>query len=274
MDNSGDLKIAVTGGGGQLGSELVRLGCIPLHGRLMSEKMVLAIETIKPDAIINCAAMTDVDACEKNMMMAVATNAAGVEFLSHQFRGHLIQLSTDYVFDGVSGSYSVRDTPNPISIYGWTKLGGELFARRHIGPALIVRTTILFSSAKNNFVSKIVAQLERDEVVKLYNANMIGTPTYVPALAGEIMRMINDGYQGLAHVAGNSFMSRLAFARMIAEEFGYDPEMIVDCGISEDGAPRPKKAGLICDYTDYKAVSAQDPLEGLRELANNKKGVL
>ncbi|MHC4196269.1 MAG: sugar nucleotide-binding protein [Planctomycetota bacterium] len=79
------MKIAVTGPKGQLGSELVRQGAIPLPGRLMSEEMTANIEAIRPDAIINCAAMTDVDGCEKDILMAAAVNTAGVEYLSYRF---------------------------------------------------------------------------------------------------------------------------------------------------------------------------------------------
>jgi dTDP-4-dehydrorhamnose reductase len=144
------VKIAVTGPNGQLGRELVKQGAIPLRGRLMSEEMTTNIERIKPDAIINCAALTDVDWCEKNILQAAATNAAGVEYLSHRFDGYLIQISTDYVFDGRNGPYGVRDAPNPINIYGWSKLGGELITQKHRGPSLITRATILFSTANNN----------------------------------------------------------------------------------------------------------------------------
>jgi len=197
------MKIAVTGPNGQLGSELVKQGAIPLRGRLMSEEMDANIESIKPDAIINCAAMTDVDGCEKEPLMAAATNMAGVEYLSHRFGGYLIQISTDYVFDGQNGPYGVRDAPSPINIYGWSKLGGELVARCHRGPSLIIRTTILFSSTNNNFVAKIVKQLRRGEKINLYNPEIVGTPTYVPALAAEILRIVRVEYEGVAHIAAN-----------------------------------------------------------------------
>ncbi|MHC4635764.1 MAG: SDR family oxidoreductase [Planctomycetota bacterium] len=142
LRNQGEkiVKIAVTGPRGQLGRELVKQGAAPLPGLLMSEEMTANIELIKPDAIINCAAMTDVDGCEKDILMAAAVNTAGVEYLSYRFPGYLIQISTDYVFDGENGPYGVRDTPSPISIYGWSKWGGELVTRRHRGPSLIIRT--------------------------------------------------------------------------------------------------------------------------------------
>jgi dTDP-4-dehydrorhamnose reductase len=102
----------------------------------MSEEMTANIETIKPDAIINCAAMTNVDGCEKDVLQAAATNTAGVKYLSYRFSGYLIQISTDYIFDGRFGPYSVRDAPSPINFYGWSKLGGELAAQRHCGRLL------------------------------------------------------------------------------------------------------------------------------------------
>jgi dTDP-4-dehydrorhamnose reductase len=242
------MKISVTGPKGQLGSELVRQGAIPLHGRLMSEEMTANIEAIKPDAIINCAAMTDVDGCEKDTLMAAAVNMAGVEYLSYRFPGYLIQISTDYVFNGQHGPYGVRDEPSPINIYGWSKLGGELIMRRRRGLSLIIRTTILFSSADNNFVAKIVKQLRQGDKINMYNPDIIGTPTYVPALAAEIMWVVQGEYKGIAHIAGSPSVSRLEFAREIANAFGYDPALITPNYGEIDGAPRPQKAGLICDH--------------------------
>ncbi len=265
------MKIAVTGPTGQLGSELVRQGGIPLRGRLMSEEMTANIEEIKPDAIINCAAMTDVDGCEKNILQAAATNAAGVEYLSYRFPGYLIQISTDYVFDGQSGPYVVRDAPNPINIYGWSKLGAELIAQRHRGPSLIVRTTILFSTTNNNFVAKIVKQLRQGATINLYSPDMTGTPTYVPMLATEILRMVQAGYVGCSHVAGRPAVTRLEFARHIADVFGYDPLWIIpDYTPLADMAPRPLKAGLFCDHSGYRSVDGHNWLDGLEELSKQK----
>ena len=265
------MKIAVIGPNGQLGSELVRQGAIPLYGLLMSPEMTDNIKTIEPDAIINCAALTDVDYCERHVHQAAIVNAGGVDYLSDIFGGYLIQMSTDYVFDGRSGPYGVRDAPNPISIYGWAKLGGELALRRHQGPSLIIRTTILFSSADNNFVAKVAKQLKDGSTVNMYSPQMIGSPTYVPALATEIMRIVNDGYIGLAHVAGSPVSTRLEFARQIARAFGYDPGRIKP---NHDQltlvAPRPMKAGLICDHDGYLPIASHNYIDGLIELSNQK----
>lgn len=265
-----DMKIAVTGPDGQLGSELVKQGAIPLRGRLMSEEMTANIEAIKPDTIINCAAMTDVDGCEKEPLMAAATNAAGVEYLSRVFSGYLIQISTDYVFDGQNGPYGVRDAPNPIGIYGWSKLGGELVARRHRGPSLIIRATILFSGTNNNFVAKVVQQLRRACKINISNPDLAGSPTYVPTLAAEILRIVQAKYTDVGHIAGSPCISRLEFARQIARTFDYDPAVIMPNHNSIDGAPRPQRAGLICDHSGYKTVIGHNWFDGLLELSKQK----
>jgi dTDP-4-dehydrorhamnose reductase len=271
------MKIAVTGPNGQLGRELVKQGATPLRGYLMSEEMTAGIEAIKPDAIINCAAMTDVDGCEKNIFQAVATNTAGVEWLSYRFPGYLVQISTDYVFNGKTGPYEVRDSPSPINIYGWSKLGGELVARSHRGPSLIIRTTILFSSANNNFVAKIVKQLRRGKEVTLYNPGLLGTPTYVPALATEILRIVRLEYDGVAHVAGRPNVTRLEFGHEIARTFGYDSSMIgafptfSTPNLSDAGdALRPLVAGLVCDHNKYGKIVSHNYIDGLKDLAKQK----
>jgi dTDP-4-dehydrorhamnose reductase len=241
----------------------------------MSEEMTANIETIKPDAIINCAALTDVDHCEKNILQAAVTNAASVEWLSYRFPGYLIQISTDYVFDGETGPYGVRNAPNPINIYGWSKRGGELAALRHRGLSLIIRTTILFSSTNNNFVAKIVKQLRGNNTVKLYSPGIVGTPTYVPALAAEILRIVGVKYEGVAHIAGTPGISRLGFARSIAEFFGYDLDRIRPIYLHHDKpialmAPRPKRAGLISDHNGYRPIITSRWKDGLLELSKQK----
>lgn len=268
------MKVAITGPDGQLGSELVRQGCIPLRGRFFSPHLASAIDAIKPDAIINTAAHTAVDRCEDRIAVASDVNMRGVSFLSNWFDGYLIQISTDYIFDGLSGPYSPNDPPNPLSIYGWSKLGGELIARRHKGPWLIIRTTVLFSGANNNFVAKVVKRLEQGEKVILYQPNLIGTPTYVPALGEEIIRLVKEEYTGVAHVAGRVHMTRLEFARLIACAFGFDPndiEPVDTIDASYQAAPRPYKAGLVSDHDGFRPVNSHSAADGLRELAERYK---
>jgi len=262
------MRIGITGHNGQLGRELVKLGGIPIRGRLMSEEIKINIEGLKPDAIINCAALTDVDYCETNCLEAAATNTAGADFLARLFNGYLVQISTDYIFDGLNGPYGVRDAPNPISVYGWSKLGGELATKRNRGPWLIIRTTVLFGDRSNNFVAKIVKQLREKSHATLYNPELIGTPTYIPALAAEIMRIVNERYTGIVHIAGKDHLTRLEFARAVAKTFGYDPGRVWGTDILVKGtAPRPVRAGLICDHSEYKPITSHNVIDGLKELA-------
>ncbi len=265
------MKIAVTGAKGQLGSELVRQGCIPLQGRLPFTETQTEIKAMNPYAIINCAAMTNVDGCENRVDAACFTNTNCVDWLSLWFKGYLVQISTDYIFDGLSGPYSPNDAPNPLSIYGWSKLGGELIARRHREPWLIIRTTILFSQSTNNFVYKIVKQLEQGKKVMMYQPGLIGTPTYVPDLAKEVIRIVKAEYTGVAHIAGNRSMTRLFFAQMIAQAFGFNSDDIVPVDGKPTGAPRPPIAGLVCDHSGYSPVNGHSAKEGLWELAGKYK---
>lgn len=265
------MKIAVTGAKGQLGSELVRQGYAPLLGRLAEANLYADIRIKSPNTIINCAAMTNVDGCESDPHRAMMTNVNGLDWLSLTGNYYLVQISTDYIFDGLSGPYTTRDAPNPLSIYGWSKLGGELITRRHTGSWLIIRTTVLFSQSTNNFVYKIVKQLEQGKKVTMYQPDLMGTPTYVPALAKEIIRIVKEKYTGVAHIAGNRLMTRLYFAQLIAETFGFNPDDIVPTDDKPTGAPRPPIAGLICDHSGYLPINSHYPHEGLEELAEQYK---
>jgi dTDP-4-dehydrorhamnose reductase len=269
------MKVAVTGPAGQLGSELVRQGYIPLKGRFFSPDMIEEIEQIAPDVIINCAAKTNVDSCEAELAAAIDVNTRAVRFLQSCFDGYLVQISTDYIFDGMAGPYTPTDPPNPLSIYGWSKLGGELITRQHKGLWLIIRTTVLFSEAENNFVAKMVRQLAQGKPVTLYQSGLRGTPTYVPKLAAEIIRMVNKQYTGVAHVAGSYQVDRAEFADAIVAAFGLDPSLIIPTdNKSLTSAPRPPIAGLISDHRQGKIsypVNSHNPLYGLRELAERYK---
>ena len=119
-------------------------------------------------------------------------------------------------------------------------------------------------------MAKIVKQLRRGGEINMYNPYIAGMPTYVPALAIEIMRIVQAEYRGLAHIAGNHCMSRIAFARRIAEAFGYDPAVIVPNYDSIDDTPRPILAGLVSDHDGYQPINSHDYHDGLLELSKQK----
>ena len=140
--------IAVTGYKGRLGSQLVKLGCIPLECNVTSGADIKrAIDKSKPDVIINCAAKTNVDACESNKgyKEALAVNFRGATNIQDVFSGHLIQISTDYVFNCLDGPYHEDFIKlDPINSYAFSKFGAEAGLMPNYsmsGDVTIVRTT-------------------------------------------------------------------------------------------------------------------------------------
>jgi dTDP-4-dehydrorhamnose reductase len=190
--------------------------------------------------------------------------------LRHLYRGRLIHISTDFIFDGRDGPYLERDRPNPISIYGWSKLGGELAVGGQ-PETLIVRTTILFDGQHRNFVTSILKQLRKGEPVDLYGWWLAGSPTYVPHLVeGLVYCAENWTMEKVLNIAGNRVVTRLELAQCVAREFGYSPDQIhrVDA-LAPSGiqvAPRPIQAGLIVDKAIEMEVPIRDPILGLRKI--------
>lgn len=256
------MRIAVTGPRGRLGSELVRRGCMPLTSNITEWwHLRTEIDALNPDIIINCAAYTDVDGCENAPRHAAAVNTAGVYILTQAFTGKLIHISTDYIFDGQAGPYTEEATPNPISIYGWSKLGGELVLRDR-PDTLIVRTTVLFDQFSYNFVTSVIRRLLNGEQVVA--SILHGSPTYVPHLAEAILKATD--LSGVINIAGSCVMSRWEFARMIAAELGLDD--LVKVGQVTGHAPRPLWAGLKVDKAQSLGLPIYDPLDGVKEVVN------
>ena len=117
------------------------------------------VSAISPDVIINLAALTNVDLCESNPRLAHAINFQGVKNLVNTFKGSIIHISTDYVFDGKLGQYKENDIPNPINVYGFTKLEAEKLLFKKSKKSLIIRTNVLYDYQKKspyffkNFIS-------------------------------------------------------------------------------------------------------------------------
>jgi dTDP-4-dehydrorhamnose reductase len=119
---------------------------------------------------------------------------------------------------------------------------------------------------------KVVKQLRRGGKIEIYNPEIIGTPTYVPFLATETLRIVRTRYEGIAHIAGWPKVKRLTFARQVAGAFGYEPGLIEPNYGKEEGAPRPLNAGLICDHNGYQGIDSHNYRDGLLELSK-KKGI-
>ena len=280
------MKIAVTGSRGRLGSELVKRGCIPIQGNLTYQiELDSQLKNITPDVIIHCAAYTDVDGCESAPHLAANTNTGCTYNLRQAFDGKIIYISTDYIFDGANGPYREFDKPNPISIYGWSKLGGELVLRKCIDPNpnsiydwskfagemsvkdecdLVVRTTCLYDHDSNNFATAIIKSLWRGESPRVPDS-LQGNPTYIPHLAEGILKAIELDLSGIINIAGSRIISRFEFARHLARKACSD-EYRVKAGLVMGKAPRPLRGGLITEKAQSLGIPIYSMSEGIEEL--------
>ena len=217
------------GANGMLGQDLIALlgdrgnGVDIADIDITSPESVMAvIGDLKPEVVINCAAYTDVDGCESNIETAMAVNGEGVGYLAMACRdigALLVQVSTDYIFDGGKGTpYVEDDAPCPLSVYGESKLVGEMnaaFCQEH----LIVRTQWLYGLHGNNFVETMLRLgAERDELAVV--DDQIGSPTWTVDLARAIVALVDAGCRGIYHAANAEFCSWNGFARAIFEEAG------------------------------------------------------
>jgi len=248
--------ILVVGSKGMLGQELMGLFGAAARGvdvdevditDLASVQRVLL--TLKPRVVVNAAAYTDVDGCESQAELALQVNGEGVAHLAmitKEIGAKLVQVSTDYVFDGGKGSpYLEDDAPAPLSIYGESKLAGEMNARFN-PDHLIVRTQWLYGHAGKNFVETMLRLAgERSELAVV--DDQVGSPTWTRDLALAIQALIDKGCCGTYHAANAGFVSWNGFAREIFRLTGLD--IVVNPMTTAEldrPAPRPLYSTLDC----------------------------
>ena len=207
---------------------------------------------LEPEVVINCAALTNVDACEKERDLAWRINVTGVEHLAEAVKksgAPLVHISSDYVFDGRRGPYAEGDRPEPLSYYGKTKLASENVLRASGVPYLIARTMVLFGYAegvKQNFALWLIDSLSAGTAIRVVD-DQLGNPTLADDLAYALLKGVELKKRGVYHIAGRDIVSRYAFAVRLAEVFGLDPGLIQPIKTSqlEQPAPRPLNSGLI-----------------------------
>jgi dTDP-4-dehydrorhamnose reductase len=258
--------IGVTGHRGRLGQELIRRGCIPIKADVTNFKQLGdVIRQVTPDVVVHCASRTNVDMCESAAISTAKINMGGTLELTQVFDGKIVYISTDYIFDGENGPYSEDDKPNPISIYGWSKLGGEIVIRNTHNPNhLIVRTTVLFDGKTNNFVTKVIEQLLLYQTIPLPDT-LIGSPTYVPHLAEAILKAIEMDLSGTINISGDLVISRYRFGQKIAELLNISPKRIISGPVTGQ-APRPLNAGLKIDKAKSFCLPIYDPMIGVKKV--------
>lgn len=207
-----------------------------------------------PSVVINCAAMTQVDACETEREACWDVNAEAVAFLAKQCRlggARLIQVSTDFVFDGDDGPYREADRPNPVNFYGKSKLAAENAVREAgLEKWAVARTVLVYGTgnelSRSNIVLWVLDSLSNDEPIRVVT-DQWRTPTYAADLAAGIERMVRFGKTGLYHLSGRDFVSVYEFAQQIAHVFNLDTSLIhpITSDELDQTAPRPPRTGFI-----------------------------
>ncbi len=204
-----------------------------------------------PQVIINAAAYTDVDGCEIHKKDAWIINVGVVENLAGVCRERkikLIQLSTDYIFDGENGPYSEDAPPHPVSFYGETKLESEKVIKQSSIDYLIVRTNVLYGAGKNvrkNFLLWLLEKLKSGEKIKIVT-DQFNNPTLADNLSLCIWEMVDLNLSGIFHLAGAEYLSRYDFALKAANKFNFDRSLVspTQTELLEQKAPRPHWGGL------------------------------
>lgn len=266
--------IGVLGHKGRLGTELIKnWKCLPLDADIKSlTSLSRAIDEIKPDVIINCAAKSGVDKCEDEVIETYLVNAFGPRNISEVFSGKIVHLSTDYIFDGQKGNYSETDKANPLSVYGFSKFFGEEALKKH-HDKLIVRTTILFDAGpKDNFPLAAWRTLKENKPFTAPN-DLYGNPTYIPHLAHGIIVAIEKDLTGVLNIVGDGICSRMEFAQIICDIFGFDKTLVTNSPIWGN-ARRPAKAGLDTEKAMSLGIPIYDIMAGLLDWKKElEKGV-
>ncbi|MGZ8843013.1 MAG: dTDP-4-dehydrorhamnose reductase [Pyrinomonadaceae bacterium] len=211
-----------------------------------------AFEAERPDVVINCAAWTDVDGCELDRERAMNQNARGPELLALACRkanALFVTISTDYVFDGAKdGFYTQRDQPNPINIYGASKLEGERRAQAAWPRTVVVRSGYIFGLGGTNFLSTFITRVRRGERLMAIK-DSFGTPTYAPDLAARLCEISRLDRPEIYHAVnagdGASFAD---FARSALEIAGLKQDLVqaVSLETLKRPAPRPRNTRLRC----------------------------
>ena len=280
------MKILITGSNGLLGQKLVyKLKDNPSHtliatargeNRLVqksgysyhslditSQQDVESVFTsVLPDVVINTAAMTNVDACETDREGALLLNASSVKYQvevlealqkkNPNYKPHFIHLSTDFIFDGTHGPLDEDEKPNPLSYYAETKLLAENFVTASTLDWSIARTVLVFgivdNMSRSNIVLWVKSNLEQGKTINVVD-DQFRTPTLAEDLADGCILIAEKRATGIYNISGKDFYSILELARVVADYYGLDKNLIKPSKSADIKQPakRPPITGFIID---------------------------
>ncbi len=262
------MRLLITGASGLLGLNMA-LRCAAAHevtgvarGRLVGlpfayrradltdfAALPALLDEVQPEAVIHCAALADVDACEKQPALAQRVNADLPGELARlcAARGvRLVHLSTDAVFDGAKdGFYTEEDAPNPLSAYARSKLAGERAVQAALPEAVIARVNFFgwSASGRRSLAEFFFRNLRDGRPVKGFT-DVHFCPLFVDDLSDLLLAMLEKGLQGLYHVVGSQALSKYEFGVALARQFGFDESLIAPVSVEAAGLPARRSHNL------------------------------
>lgn len=285
-----EARTLVIGASGQVGQQLARFLRAPLCTTRESSEdgwievdLALGAELRRPlidllqkegiKAVFCAGGATNVESCESEPDLTFRTNVDGPQAAALAARtcgAAFVYFSTEYVFDGRAGPYSEGDQPNPLSVYGKSKLAGEQAVKKAHPDALIVRTTVVYGpdQRKKNFLYSLRRTLESGREFRVAS-DQYSTPTYSLDLAEAVVALLDHGANGIFNVVGPSVISRLEFSQISAAALKLPGEFIqgVDTAGLGQMAPRPLRAGLTTEKlrSALPHLHMRAPLDGIED---------
>lgn len=245
------MRILITGAGGQLGTEVAAL-CRSAGDDVTAldragldvgcpDQVRSVVHTVRPDVVVHAAAWTAVDACEADPERAFRDNALAVRHVAGACAdtgAHLVHVSTDYVFDGTkAGPYHEWDAPNPVSVYGESKLAGEHEASRLGSGAAVVRTAWVMGEHGSNMLKTVIGLRDRDRLA--FVDDQLGCPTFTADLAVGLRALAVRRLHGTFHATNEGAITWHRFVCDVLEELGEDPTKVDAIRTADLDPPRP-----------------------------------
>ena len=289
------MKFFITGGSGLLGERLATIAnndyeLVLSHNTNPTSNTVKCditdknevektITENKPDVIIHCAAMTDVDLCEDKIDLAYKINSEGTQNItkaSEKIGAKIIYVSTDFVFDGKKGYYSEEDEVNPLGIYAKSKYDGEIQVKKYSSNWAIARVSVLYGwHKKQNFTTWVINQLRNNNPINIVT-DQINSPTYADNAAEAIFEIAKQDKNGIFHTSGNDRINRFDFTKKIAEAFNLNKDLINPTTSKQfvQKAPRPQDSSLNVNKVEKELGMTMETCdESLNRMANDEKSI-